>query len=336
MVSAAAARARAEQRAKRATAAAAAAARAQPKAAWVSMALWRLLPAIVVIAAVVGSVYEWSHQRNHCLMSYSLPVYTPVPVTSRLSYKYTLYRYTHGRSKTPLRVAGMPVLFVPGHTGSYKQARSVASAAVVASAASDKRGPVEYFTLDFGEEWAGLFGHLVWDQAEFINDAVRTIRVLYARSSPGTWCVCVPVCVAVCTAGFQLRLVYALVTRRRRAAVSNGGCSLCRRHRRESVVHDDQPSHRLHADAPDVEHTPPTVSQRRCLPLPAAIAHHTRAPHRMLSSQAASDGRQCSRVHVLLRECVLAEGIGWPRTCGGGRCGHTPGRLRCGHSGERH
>ena len=152
-----------------------------------SLALWRLLPALVVAAALAVAMWDWTSAPNACVMSYSRPVYTPVPVPSRLSHKYKLMRYTHGHVQRPLRVTGMPVLFVPGHLGSYKQARSFASAAVVASggAGSDSRGPVEYFAVDFGEEWSGLVGHVVWDQAEFINDAVRTIRVLYARSTPG-------------------------------------------------------------------------------------------------------------------------------------------------------
>lgn len=152
-----------------------------------NLALWRLLPAVVVAAVLAVAVWDWTSAPNQCVMSYSRPVYTPVPVPSRLSYKYRLMRYTHGHVERPLRVTGMPVLYVPGHLGSYKQARSFASAAVVASQGkgSDVRGPVEYFALDFGEEWSGLVGHVVWDQAEFINDAVRTIRVLYARTTPG-------------------------------------------------------------------------------------------------------------------------------------------------------
>ena len=75
---------------------------------------------------------------------------------------------------------------------SYKQVRSIASSVAVqaervrrlrrASKGSPRdSAALDFFTLDFGEEASALFSQLAWDQAEFVNDAVRTIRHVYAK-----------------------------------------------------------------------------------------------------------------------------------------------------------
>jgi hypothetical protein len=50
--------------------------------------------------------------------------------TSRLAYKYSLFRYANGFGTRPLDPSSHPVLFVPGHQGSHKQVRSLAAAAL--------------------------------------------------------------------------------------------------------------------------------------------------------------------------------------------------------------
>lgn len=94
------------------------------------------------------------------------------------------------------------MLFVPGNAGSYKQVRSVAteSAAEVfnytrrmesclALRKLDPEGLVDcsnfqprqldFFALDFGEEFAAFRGQTILDQAEYLNDALAFIRGLY-------------------------------------------------------------------------------------------------------------------------------------------------------------
>ena len=151
---------------------------------WSALWCWRAVPAALVVAALAFSLVTWTGSDNRCRMSYSRPHYHTVSVPSRLSFKYTLYRYVHGGGEDPAVVAGYPLLFVPGHLGSFKQARSVASAAEVAANSKNPPAAVDYFAIDFGEEPSGLFGHLVWDHAEFVNDAVRVMQAMWARSHP--------------------------------------------------------------------------------------------------------------------------------------------------------
>ena len=55
-------------------------------------------------------------------------------VKSELNYKYKLYRFDQVSSRkhpsdSSLEVSGIPVLFIPGHLGDYKQVRSLGSLA---------------------------------------------------------------------------------------------------------------------------------------------------------------------------------------------------------------
>lgn len=66
-----------------------------------------------------------------CTMTYMYPSYVPVPaaVNTKES-KYGLYLYREGWKRIDhelelLQLAGVPVLFIPGNGGSYKQVRFV-------------------------------------------------------------------------------------------------------------------------------------------------------------------------------------------------------------------
>ncbi len=86
------------------------------------------------------------------------------------------------------QVKGVPVLFIPGNAGSYKQVRPIAaeaaqyfydvvqhdSAAMEAGASS-----VDFFTADFNEDITAFHGQTLLDQAEYLNEAVSYILSLY-------------------------------------------------------------------------------------------------------------------------------------------------------------
>jgi len=81
----------------------------------------------ICLAALYGLVKPIS---NGCVMTYMYPTY--IPITSMESVtpvKYGLYLYHEGWKKIDYRehvkkLSGVPVLFIPGNGGSYKQARS--------------------------------------------------------------------------------------------------------------------------------------------------------------------------------------------------------------------
>lgn len=67
---------------------------------------------------------------NGCIMTYMYPTYIPISTNDGgSSAKYGLYLYHEGWKKIDFnehikQLSGVPVLFIPGNGGSYKQARS--------------------------------------------------------------------------------------------------------------------------------------------------------------------------------------------------------------------
>lgn len=115
--------------------------------------------------------------------------YTP------LAQKYHLYLYReHGKDKAPLdnnkiQLDGVPVLFIPGNAGSYKQVRSIAAeAANIYFDAHDTLDNqmytrnLDFFTADFNEDFTAFHGKTMLDQAEYLNDAIAYILSLYEHS----------------------------------------------------------------------------------------------------------------------------------------------------------
>ncbi|BBH00492.1 hydrolase, partial [Prunus dulcis] len=70
---------------------------------------------------------------NGCTMTYMYPTYIPIPTTTAVSpAKYGLYLYHEGWKKIDFKehlkkLSGIPILFIPGNGGSYKQVRSLAA-----------------------------------------------------------------------------------------------------------------------------------------------------------------------------------------------------------------
>lgn len=90
---------------------------------------------------------------------------------------------------------GVPVLFIPGNAGSYKQVRSIAAQAArtfkEAAAKDDmllKAGQrsLDFFTVDFNEDITAFHGQTMLDQAEYLNEAVAYILSLYHDSRKAT------------------------------------------------------------------------------------------------------------------------------------------------------
>ncbi|KAL0484555.1 GPI inositol-deacylase [Acrasis kona] len=159
--------------------------------------------AIIGLAAlgVIQVYHEKKMEQNQCLMSWMNPNYIPVkvePPHPTLSSKYKLYLYREGRfARQEIgRLTGVPVLFVHGNAGSYKQVRSIGIATVLdktqvpmldshikaivqRQAGLNHKVELDVFAVDFEEELSALHGQLLWDQADFVNYAIQTIRSHY-------------------------------------------------------------------------------------------------------------------------------------------------------------
>lgn len=86
------------------------------------------------------------------------------------------------------QVKGIPVLFIPGNAGSYKQVRPFAAEAAVyfqESIAGDEvalkngKRTLDWFSVDFNEDITAFHGQTLLDQAEYLNEAVVYILALY-------------------------------------------------------------------------------------------------------------------------------------------------------------
>ncbi|GAA5994113.1 Bst1p [Rhodotorula paludigena] len=91
-----------------------------------------------------------------------------------------------------LRLTGTPVLFVPGNAGSFRQVRSLAAAAArtwsevpgvrrKGVATRDGAASLDFFTLDFNDDFSAFHGQTLLDQAEYTADCIRYILSLYAN-----------------------------------------------------------------------------------------------------------------------------------------------------------
>lgn len=132
--------------------------------------------------------------RPGCRQVYMSPSYARLKALdeshTQLASKYSLYLYREqGRDTFPTDdnhedyLSGIPILFIPGNAGSYKQARLIA-----AETANQFYGDehsnlwaknLDFFTADFNEDFTAFHGRTVVDQAEYLNDAIKFILGLY-------------------------------------------------------------------------------------------------------------------------------------------------------------
>lgn len=133
------------------------------------------LLSVLLTGLYVADVVSTKNYESACEMTWSWPVYSPVTWRSVPSHpKYQLYRVDMKFEREFL--SGVPVLFVPGHMGSYKQARSLSR-----HLWDTNETLFDLFALDLAEEPTGLNGDFITDQATYLNDVVRAILREYKR-----------------------------------------------------------------------------------------------------------------------------------------------------------
>ncbi|OQS00368.1 hypothetical protein THRCLA_05979 [Thraustotheca clavata] len=171
--------------------------------------------------------------ENPCAMTYSSPVYTKLEVRpSALAdpsllhtfAKYTLStlhmdgddRYVKHRHKYD----GVPVLFVPGHLGSYKQARSYGQHLYeLYRDSGNSKISYDFFLVDFNEEATGFTGYFMAEQGFYINEAIKKILNLYDAADRPTSVVVIAhsmggiaVRTAMTLPNYVLRSIHTIVT----------------------------------------------------------------------------------------------------------------------------
>nr|XP_056717338.1 GPI inositol-deacylase [Euleptes europaea] len=95
---------------------------------------------------------------------------------------YELYLYGEGsyaEENRNLVLTGIPVLFLPGNAGSYKQVRSLGSIALRKAEDLDFKYHFDVFSVNFNEELVALYGGSLQMQTRFVHECIKVILKLY-------------------------------------------------------------------------------------------------------------------------------------------------------------
>ncbi|XP_057772880.1 uncharacterized protein LOC130992319 isoform X3 [Salvia miltiorrhiza] len=171
---------------------------------------------ISICIGLMGVYYLLKPVVNGCVMTYMYPTYIPIPTPKNVSTtKYGLFLYHEGWRKIDYddhlkKINGVPVLFIPGNGGSYKQVRSI-------GAESDRAyqgGPLEWnsnqaypqlgegvdidlnnillpsqytsmldwYAVDLEGEHSAMDGRILQEHSEYVVYAIHTILDLYKEA----------------------------------------------------------------------------------------------------------------------------------------------------------
>ncbi|NWQ77669.1 PGAP1 deacylase, partial [Columbina picui] len=127
------------------------------------------------------------YEENRCSMTYmyEYPEYLKIKLpkkTARRYPAYELYLYGEGNyaeENKNLLLTGIPVLFLPGNAGSYKQVRSLGSIALRKAEDIDFKYHFNFFSVNFNEELVALYGGSLQRQTKFVHECIKVILKLY-------------------------------------------------------------------------------------------------------------------------------------------------------------
>ncbi|KAI1083593.1 PGAP1-domain-containing protein [Whalleya microplaca] len=166
----------------------------RPRSPWAIslVTLFASVTGLALLFAVLYSSAALHCDRKGCRMSWMSPSYAKFhdfdTEHTRFASKYSLYLYREQGLDNGPKIKGIPVLFVPGNAGSYKQIRSIASESsryfhdILQHDTAALNGGVrnlDFFTVDFNEDFTAFHGQTMLDQAEYLNEAIRYILSLY-------------------------------------------------------------------------------------------------------------------------------------------------------------
>ncbi|CAG0912972.1 unnamed protein product [Notodromas monacha] len=166
--------------------------------------VWEFLPKIrvklTVFLLIVSTFlllgfldFFTNHGPNNCEMTYMFekPEYVEVALNKSVKTsfpRYSLYVYGEGRYARDLEMGkldGIPVVFIPGNAGSYRQVRSLASVCLRKQYDKGLKSGFDFFTIDFDEEFSAFYGKLLYDQTRFLQQVVKSVLELYGGRRDG-------------------------------------------------------------------------------------------------------------------------------------------------------
>uniref|UniRef100_A0A6J0TTT7 GPI inositol-deacylase n=1 Tax=Pogona vitticeps TaxID=103695 RepID=A0A6J0TTT7_9SAUR len=147
-------------------------------------AFYGALAALVVLGA---RDVVFHYEENRCSMTYMFeyPEYLKIQLPRKISRRYPAYElylygegnYAEENRKQPL--SGIPILFLPGNAGSYKQVRSLGSIALRKAEDVDFKYHFDVFSVNFNEELVALYGGSLQRQTKFVHECIKVILKLY-------------------------------------------------------------------------------------------------------------------------------------------------------------
>lgn len=152
----------------------------------IGLSAFQIISCIFVVAYLFGLLNNhFSDKNNYCGMTYMFeyPQFVRISLNDNTNVpQYGLYAYSEGRFTERARKMwfdGIPVLFLPGNSGSHMQARSLASVALRKSLSQGYEYHFDYFTVNFNEELSGLYGGVLQTQTQFAAASISKILSLY-------------------------------------------------------------------------------------------------------------------------------------------------------------
>ncbi|KAF9666304.1 hypothetical protein SADUNF_Sadunf16G0215700 [Salix dunnii] len=176
---------------------------------------------VVIVSAWIGILALYGVLKpisNGCIMTYMYPTYVPISTNGGVSSaKYGLYLYHEGWKKIDFnqhlkQLNGVPLLFIPGNGGSYKQVRSLAAECdrayqggpleqtfyQEASLTPEEGGKymdmdgfqlpnqysrrLDWFTVDLEGEHSAMDGRILEEHTDYVVYAIHRILDQYEES----------------------------------------------------------------------------------------------------------------------------------------------------------
>ncbi|KAM7153020.1 GPI inositol-deacylase isoform 2-T2 [Macrochelys suwanniensis] len=158
---------------------------AMGRAPGVAAALFYGAVAALVLLGVRDVLFLYEENRCSMTYMYEYPEYLKIKLPKKISRRfpaYELYLYGEGNyaeENKNLILTGIPVLFLPGNAGSYKQVRSLGSIALRKAEDIDFKYHFNFFTVNFNEELVALYGGSLKRQTRFLHECIKVILKLY-------------------------------------------------------------------------------------------------------------------------------------------------------------
>ncbi|GMR59313.1 hypothetical protein PMAYCL1PPCAC_29508, partial [Pristionchus mayeri] len=149
---------------------------------------WLLqIPIFICLFCVITMAVSYHHKlhsKNDCRMTfiYRSMIFNPIDVRGNNVEKYSLVRYHEGYRDESVLNIDIPVLFVPGSSGSAKQIRSLATTVMNNTAELGNKIKFRYvfYACDFDEEFSFLSGATLIRQRDFVVKSIETIIQMYS------------------------------------------------------------------------------------------------------------------------------------------------------------